>query len=185
MINLILISFWSGFMTFIGVIVGIIVIIILGLYVCLRIYLKHSYPKMQIFRGEEIIKETYAPSRKNLLKCLEDMHDDYKIVISERSPNPSHPIRDLYDNHSCELNESTKLVGYEHLSEIYFTTDESTNKKFRVEQKLRDYLKTLTEEELQTIKEKTWWKMSYGRDSQTFYMVFKITRIKLEDPQIS
>ena len=179
MIILILISFRSGLSTTIGVFVGFIVLCVLLFFVCAYTYGKHNHPKMQIFRGEELIKDTYEPYGKNLMKCLESMHDDDKLVITERNPKYDHPFGHLFTNHSWELDESTKLVGYELNGEIYFTINESTNNRFHVRQTLGSYLKSLSNEERQVIIEKTWWKMTQGRDLKTADMVYNITRTKL------
>lgn len=189
MINLILISFWSGVQTTIGVIVGIIVIYCVYQIIAAYFAVKYHYPKMQIFKDEKLIVETYEPPKKDLKECLMDMEEDEKLVITERDPTVQHTIGDLQKNHSCKLDNKglLQLVKFEHNGKTYLTICESHTEKSCVMYKLDYYLshpESDSNNQYEKLKQKDWWLMETWRDQNSHNMVYSITKTTLPEPHI-
>lgn len=170
------------------VVISLVLIFIVIIWVDEYKYVKENYPKMKIYSGKTLIKDSYAPSYENFRKYLEKLGENESLEITTRNSRIAHPINDLLSKCYCPLDDywQVLLVGCIYSNSIYLTIGESLREQLLVRCRLGDYInsrsKNLSDREFRDLRAKNWWKMEFKKMLPNSERVYTITRTTLPNP---
>lgn len=184
-------SFLSGFGTTLGVIVAIVVAIILLIWIPKSMRAARYAPLLQIYKGDNLIKETRVPKYERFRKYLERLKDEESMRLISRNPLYKHPLGSFFSEYCCPIARVgyPKLVGFNYpgTDSLYFTICDTNEEYICVRMKFRRYFESgrgVTQEEYDKLKNKDWWLVKKHRDMGTFYMIGTLEKTTLPIPNL-